>query len=208
MNIVDVNDLTILQGKTFSQVFMWESKPIVRKPISTISLAGGSPVLGVAGHGMVNGQRCVVFGAKGMTQINCPSVKPRKSHYTEATVLDADTIELNAINPYDDSGRVWSAYVSGGFLQYNTLPSLSGFTARMSVKDRVGGTELFRFDTTNSRIVIDTAAKTILLTATDEDTEALTFRSGTYDLEMVSATGAVTAISTGAVTVTREVTTT
>lgn len=56
MTPIDINDLTTLQGKTFRQPFMWESKPIVRKPITAISLAGGSPVLTAAGHGAVNGQ--------------------------------------------------------------------------------------------------------------------------------------------------------
>lgn len=208
MASIDTNNLTILQGKTFHQVFMWESKPIVRKPITAISLAGGSPALAVTGHGALNGQRVVVMGAKGMPQINCQNQTPRKSDYTEATVLDADTIELNAINPYDDTGRVWPAYTTGGFLQYNTLPSLAGFTARMDIKDRVGGTELFSLTTENARIVIDTAAKTILLTIIATDTEAMTFKKGVYDLEMVSASGVVTAISTGTITVSREVTTT
>lgn len=208
MTPIDINDLTILQGKTFRQTFMWESKPIVRKPITAISLAGGSPVLSVTGHGVVNGQRVVVMGAKGMPQINCPNQTPRKSDYVEATVLDVDTVELNSVNPYDDSGRVWPAYTSGGFLQYNTLTSLAGFTARMSIKDRVGGTELFRLTTENARIVIDNVAMTILLTISATDTEALAFKKGVYDLEMVSATGVVTAISTGAITVSREVTTT
>lgn len=204
---IDTNDLTILQGKTFSQVFMWEEKPVVRKPITAISLAGGSPVLSVTGHGMLNGQRCLVMGAKGMPQINCPTSKPRKNDYVEATVLDADTVELNAINPYDDAGRVWPAYTSGGFLQYNTLVNLTGYTARMDIKDRVGGTELFSLTTENARIVIDTAAKTIMLTIPATDTELMTFKKGVYDLEMVSATGVVTAISIGTITVSREVTT-
>lgn len=208
MATIDTNNLTILQGKTFSQVFMWEEKPVVRKPITAISLAGGSPAIEATGHGMVNGQRCLVYGAKGMVQINCPNAKPRKSDYVEATVLDADTVELNSINPYDDSGRVWPAYTSGGFLQYNTLANLTSFTARMDIKDRVGGTELFSLTTENARIVIDAAAKTVLLTIPAADTELLTFKTGVYDLEMVSALGVVTAISTGTITVSREVTTT
>ena len=207
MAAIDTNNLTILQGKTFRQVFMWETKPVVRKPITAISLAGGSPALSVTGHGAVNGQRVVVMGAKGMPQINCPNNPPRKNDYVEATVLDIDTIELNSVNPYDESGRVWPAYTSGGFLQYNTLPSLTGFTARMSIKDRVGGTQLFSLTTENARIVIDDVTKTILLTISATDTEAMTFKKGVYDLEMVSAAGVVTAISTGTITVSSEVTT-
>lgn len=204
---IPVNDLTILQGKTFSQVFMWEQKPIVRKPISAISLSSGAPVLSVASHGALAGQRVVVFGAKGMVNINCPNIKPGKSDYVEATVVDANTVELNSINPYDDNGRVWPAYTTGGFLQYNTLADLTGFTARMSIKDRIGGTVLFSLTTENGRIVIDNVAKTVMLTISATDTEAMTFKSGVYDIEMVSSTSVVTAISTGTVTLSREVTT-
>ena len=39
------------------------------------------------------------------------------------------------------------------------------------------------------------------------DTDDFTWKTGVYDLEMVSAAGAVTAILTGKVSVTREVTT-
>lgn len=207
MATIDTNDLTILQGKTYRQVFMWEDKPVVRKPITAISLATGAPVLSVTGHGMVNGQRCVVMGAKGMPQINSANNHPRKSDFVEGTVLSADSVELNSVNPYDDSGRVWPAYTSGGFLQFNTLVDLTGYTARMSIKDRVGGTVLFSLTTENSRIVISPSAKTVTLSIAAADTESMTFKKGVYDLEMVSALGVVTAISTGTITVSREVTT-
>lgn len=208
MASIETNDLTILQGKTFRQVFMWEQKPIVRKAITAVSLATGAPVITAAAHGVVNGQRVTVFGCKGMVQLNAKNNPPRSADYREATVLDADRVELNTVDPYDESGRVWPAYTSGGFLQYNTLADLAGYTARMTIKDRVGGTELFSLTTENARIVLDAINKTILLSITDEDTALMTFKRGVYDLEMVSSTGTVTGISTGTVTVTREVTTT
>lgn len=212
MTTIDVNDLTIVQGKTYRQGFQWGQKPIVRKPITGISLASGAPVITAAAHGMPNGWKCVVFGAEGMTQVNCPNRTPRKSDYREGLVLDADHVELNEVNPYDERGRLWPSWTGGGFLQYMTPVSLTGFAARMSLKDKVGGTEMFRFDSVvapaNGLIEIDDATKTILLSATDAQTAALEARRYVYDLEMVSALGGVTAISTGTVTVSTEVTTT
>lgn len=211
MATIDVNDLTIVKGKTYRQVFHWAQKPIIRKPITGISLASGAPVLHVVGHGMPNGWKNVVLGVEGMVEINAPRVI-RKSDYREGLVLDSDHVELNEVNPYDERGRVWSPYTGGGFLQYLTPASLSGYSARMSLKDKVGGTEVFRFDSVanpaNGLIELNDTDKTILLSATDVQTAGLTARRYVYDLEMVSALGVVTAISTGTVTVSTEVTTT
>lgn len=196
-------DLTIVQGKTFTLPIRWEEKPIVYKAITNITRTAPA-VITAATHGLVNGWRCAVVSVKGMTEINAEDPnKLRDSDYHEATVIDADTVELNDINAAD-----FRAYASGGYLQYNTPVDLAGFTARMSIKDKKGGTELFRLDSTNARIVIDNVAKTITLTISATDTAALTWLRGVYDLEMVSGTGVVTAILTGNVAVSREVTTT
>lgn len=212
MSTIEVNDLTIVQGKTYRQMFRWQEKPIIRKPITGISFATGAPVLLVVGHGMTNGWPGAVMGVEGPTQLNSKNRPPRKSDYHEALVLDSDHVELNEVDPFDERGRVWPAWVAGGFIQYYTPANLTGYTARMSLKDKVGGTERFRFDTSgapaNGVITLDNTAKTILLSATDAQTAALTARRYVYDLEMVSDTGVVTAISTGTVTVSTEVTTT
>jgi hypothetical protein len=209
---IEVNDLTIAQGKTYQQVFHWEEKPIVRKPITGISFASGAPNIQVVGHGLVSGWGCAVKGVKGPTQLNAVNNPLRKTDYHEATVLDSDNIELNDVDPFDENGKIWPSWVSGGFLQYNTPVNLVGYTARMSLKDKVGGTELFRFDSvagpTTGLITLDNVAKTITLSATDAQTAALVARRDVDDLEMVSALGKVTAISTGVVTVSTEVTTT
>ena len=61
--------------------------------------------------------------------------------------------------------------------------------------------------TENGGIAIDNAAKTITLTISAEDTEAIDWTSGVYDLEMISDTDEVTAILTGRVSVSQEITT-
>lgn len=193
---------TIAKGKTFARVLRWESAPIVYKPISNITQTAPA-VVTATGHGIPNGWRVAITCVKGMTQINAATEPPKDKDYHTATVLTADTVEFNDIN-----AACFKPYVSGGYLQYNTPVDLAGYSARMSIKDKVGGTELFRLDTTNTRILLDNTAKTITLTISATDTAALTFKKGVFDLEMESAGGVVTLLLSGDIVVADEVTTT
>ena len=68
-------------------------------------------------------------------------------------------------------------------------------------------TELLRLSTLDGTIVLDEAACTIRLTIPATVTEALTWRSGVYDLELVSLDGTVTRLLAGKIKVVDEVTT-
>lgn len=198
-------DLTILQGKTFSRVVRWEALPHVYKAISGITQAAPT-VVTATGHGVPNGWRVAVVSAQGMEEINA-STPPKEREYVQATVLTANTIELNTVNSSE-----YSAYTSGGYLQYYTPVDMAGFTARMQVKDKPGGTVLSSTDVDDAplnviTVTIDNAAKTITLNISATNTAALAWKKGVYDLEMVSGTGEVTALLTGSITVTPEVTT-
>lgn len=210
--MADTQDLKITQGKTFSLVVRWETEPVIRKPITAISLASGAPRLSVVAHGIPSGWRSYVTRVEGMKQINAANNPPRETDFHPATVVDAGTVELNDIDPVDDNGRVWSAYTSGGFLCWNTPVDLTGYTSRMKIKDKVGGTVLVStdaLDTPNNvlSIAIDNATKTITLSIPATATDDFAWKTGVYDLEMVSSSGVVTAILSGKVTVTKEVTT-
>jgi hypothetical protein len=195
-------NLSIRQGSTFRFTFRWETAPIVFKPITGI-LAQAPARVTATGHGLVTGWRAAIVSCDGMTQINAEHDPPRASDYKQVTVIDANTIELGSVNAAD-----FDAYSGGGYLRYNTPSDLAGFTARMKIKSRIGGTTYIELTTVNSRIVVDDAAKTITLLLEAADTEALAFTRGVYDLEMVSPTGVVTTIAEGQVRVTREATTT
>ena len=84
---------------------------------------------------------------------------------------------------------------------------LTGYTARLAVKDKIGGTVLLSLTTENNGIVIDNAKKTITLTVEATATDDFTWTRGVYDLELISPAGVVTALITGRVSVTKEVTT-
>ena len=200
-------DFEILIGSTWGYVIRWGTTPIVRKPITNIDLSLGAPRLSVSSHGLFEGWGVAVYGVKSPRQINAVNNPPEGSDYHSATVIDTGTIELNDVTPVDENGHEWPAYTSGGFIQYDTPVDLTGYTARMSIKDKIGGAVLHSLTTENGGITIDTAAKTILLSIPAATTEDFTWSRGVYDLEMVSATGKVTRIISGRVVLSREVTT-
>ena len=200
--------LTITRGKTLSLVVRWETEPIKRVPITGISFASGAPRITAVGHGVPDGWRCCVTMAKGPTKLNAQDNPPSDDDYHKALVISADVVEFNELSPVDDQGREWPAWVSGGFLCYNTPADLTGYIARMSIKDKVGGTVLLRLTTENGGIIIDPAAYTITLYISSADTAALTWKKGVFDLELESPAGFVPpAILYGDVVVGTEVTT-
>lgn len=209
------NDITILQGRTFTLVLRWETEPVVKKPITGISFASGSPRLTVVGHGMTDGWRAAVAGVKGPKQLNAAAIPPRSDDYHPATVVSADEVEFNDIIPVDDGGNEWPAYASGGFLIYNTPASLAGYASRMKIKDKVGGTVLASTEADDTplnilHVAVNDTAKTITLTIAAADTEDLSWTRSNcvYDLEMVSSDPepVVTALLTGKVFLSKEVT--
>lgn len=183
-------EILIQKGKTFSLVVRWETEPIVRKAITAISLATGAPRLTISSHGITDGWNGTVYGVEGMKQINDVGVQ-------QLTVIDSNTIELNGVTPIDDNGKMWSAYTSGGFVKFYTPKSLSGYTARMDIKDKIGGTVWASSEIADTPydiidIALDDVAKTITLTIDAVDTAALTAKKGVADLELVSSGGVVT----------------
>jgi hypothetical protein len=195
-------NLVFRQGETFLRVIRWETKPFIYKPITAISKA--APVaITATGHGLKTGWRAAVVSVQGMTEINAPNSPPRDSDYHLVTATSNDIVSLNEVNSSE-----YSTYTSGGYLQYYTPVDLAGYSARMTVKNKVGGTVLLSLTSglPDNRIAIDNTEHTITLTVSAADTDDLTFAAGVYDLEMVSPTGAVTTIFYGSVTVTKEVT--
>lgn len=199
-------DLTIQQGKTFPQVVRWEVSPVVYKPITGISQTAPARITAV-GHDVAEGWRIAVVSVKGMTAINAGDPVKDKD-YHPATVIGADTIDLNDVNAAN-----FKAYTSGGYVQYNTPASLAGFAARMKIKNKIGGTVLASTEAGDTPldiidIALDDALHTITISISATDTAALTWTKGVYDLELVSAAGVVTAILYGSIAVSKEVTTT
>ena len=185
-----MKDVLISKGKTFSLIVRWETEPIIRKAITAVSLVSGAPRLTVTSHGAPDGWRGMPYAVEGMKQLN-------DIGYQSMTVIDANTIEFNSVTPVDDNGRVWPAYTSGGFLMFYTPQSLSGYTARIDIKDKIGGTVWASSEVADTpydiiNAVVDDATKTITLTIDAADTALLTAKKGVADLELVSSGGVVT----------------
>ena len=195
-------DLKITQGSTFTQVVRWEVEPYVTAAIESMTKASPVVITTQDAHGLVNGWNVAVVGARGMVELNAKFNPPRGRDFRRATVIDSDTVAFNGI-----SSALFRTYTTGGFLQWLTPKDLTDYTARLTIKDYVGGTALLELTTENGGIAIDNAAKTITLTISAEDTEAIDWTSGVYDLEMISDTDEVTAILTGRVSVSQEITT-
>lgn len=196
-------DIIIEQGRTFRLVVRWENEKIIYKAITAVAQA--APVsITATGHNIPDGWNVAVTSVRGMTQLNTINAPPKERDYVPATVTGTDTIELNSVN-----AASYSAYTSGGYVQYYEPHDLATASPRMKIKDKVGGTTLLTSEglTTTITLSVDNSAKTITVVIDADVTEALTWTKGVFDLEVEEGT-VVYALLTGAVSVTKEVTTT
>jgi hypothetical protein len=187
-------NLKIYQGSTFLQILRWESATKVYIPIFNITKS--APVVITAPeHSLPVGWRTKVTNVSGMKEINSTET------YHIVTDRTDDNVTLNQIN-----SLAYSAYTSGGVLEYNQPVDLAGYTARMQIRAKLTSPDVIHELTTqNSGIILDNILKTITLTIPDEVTEQLNFVTGVYNLELIKE-GAVLNFATGNVTLQREVT--
>ena len=203
-------DISILQGSTFSIPVRWmNGDQIIRKPITSISVASGAPRLTVVGHDCPNGWPTAVTLVKGMTPINAKNAEPKGADYRVTTVIDTDTLEYNAISPVDDNGREWPAYTTGGFVQWYAPFDLTGKSASMVIYDKKGGTVLASTEAAHAPLdvitaTVDTANKAITYSIKSSDTATFAWKKGVYEAEVYSNADDKQRIAEGEVTISRE----
>lgn len=164
----------IYQGATFNEVLRWESSTKVYTPITNITQAAPM-VVTAAGHGAIVGWRAKVTNVLGMKDANM-------SDYVVITGATNNEVTFNSINAVG-----YSAYTSGGILEYNQPNSLSGVTARMQIREKLSSTTTIKELTTeNSGIAIDDTLKTIIMNINATDTAAFTFKTAVYSMELIS----------------------
>jgi hypothetical protein len=191
------SEILIQKGKTYVEDIYWEDRDtLVQKPITSMSIANGAPRLGCAGHGLVSGWRVFLARFRQPKQINAENNPPRDGDWHVVSVVDPDTFDLPLLVPVDDSGREWPAYTGGGFVQYYAPQDLTGYTARMDMVDREGGTVLLSSEAAHDPLnvivlTVDPAKKKTVMEIPPTATAAITFRKALTDLEMVSPTGFV-----------------
>ena len=196
-------DLTILKGDTFTLVerLSLETTPYIYKAITGITKAGPA-VITSAAHGIKAGWRVAVVNVGGMRQIKSKNWPPRSTDFHLATAVDTNTVTLNDVDSTD-----YTAFTSGGSLVYWTPRSIASCTARMMIRATAEATATLDSLVSPTDIVLDDTEHTVSVSISATDTAAYTFTQGVYDLELiVTATGVVTKLLSGDVTILPEVT--
>ena len=184
----------VYQGSTFRQVLRWESSAKTYVPITNITKTAPVVVTAVA-HAAPLGWRAKITGVGGMKELN------DSENYRLITARTADTVTFNEIN-----AAGYTAYTSGGVLEYNTPIDLTGYTARMQIRSSLdSSTVIQELTTANSGVIIDNTYKTITVVLTAAQTAALTFSSAVYSLELVVGSEVYT-FCTGTLTLVKEIT--
>lgn len=188
----------VYQGSSFQEVLRWESETKVYAPISNISKAAPCVITTSAPHNVPLNWRVRVVGAGGMKEINSPN----EDIYYLATAVTNNTITLNQIN-----SLTYTAYTSGGVVQYNTPVSLTGYTAQMQIRESVdSSTVIHEMTSTNGGVVFNIADNTIFLNIPASVTRNFNFDTAVYSLELTNNSGTVIPFLVGNMTLIREVT--
>lgn len=194
--------LKIQKGSTWARVVLWGVSPYIYKLITGVPQL--APLrLTVVGHGLTDDWRVAITDVRGMVELNSEANVPFISEYHQARVIDADTIEINDIDALS-----FHDYVSGGAIRFLTPVDLTGYTARMDIREKTGGTLILSMTTTDGDIVISVLENKIFITITAADTGAVTQRRGVFSVEVEAAGGGVTQLMSGNVEFIEEVTTT
>lgn len=187
----------IYQGGTFQETFRWESETKVYVPISSIAKSAPCVITTSQAHNLPTGWRFRVVGAGGMKEINSVGEDYHLSTLTPTTT----TVEINQVN-----SLAYTAYTSGGVIEFNQPVSLAGFAARMQIRETVDSSTVIHEATTqNSQIVIDDVNKTIQITLLANITQTFNFPTAVYSLELYNGNNVIPFIN-GNLTLVQEVT--
>lgn len=188
----------IYQGSTFQETLRWESETKTYVPISAITRDAPCTITTTA-HTIPVGWRIRVANVAGMKEINTTS----DDAYYLVTAKTSTTITLNKVNSLG-----YTAYTSGGVVEYNTPVPLTGYTALMQIRETLDSTTVIHQMTSaaGGGIQINTSDSTIFLTIPASITTNFTFDSAVYSLELTNSSGVVTPFMAGNLTLVREVT--
>lgn len=189
----DERDFTVQSGETWHPTVRWGTGVLTTVAITAITMAAPAAIT-ATGHGVPNGWPVAVVGVTGMTQINATRYPPQGADWHDATVPNANTIELNDVSSAD-----YNAYASGGFVVYDTPKDLTGVSCTLTIYDNPEhtGTPLATL-TSPTGITIETTLKTITPLL---QTAALTWSLGYYRLLATELSGVVTELLRGTITI-------
>jgi hypothetical protein len=189
-------DLTINQGETFSKAINWYGGGKVCKAIE--DLTPGCPTqITITGHGLPSVSDTPVFikhvkGARSANTDPDPAI---------ATYIDADTFWADV----DTFGEPYDA--NTGVVTYFAPKDLSGWTARMHIREEVDSTTtIHEMTSVGGDISISTNDAKITMTISATDTAAFDFDQAVYDLELLDGSSNVTRLIEGKIELIKEVT--
>ena len=194
-------DLDMEQGATFNYTFHWYAGGKFMAPIEEITV--GYPTrIKVTAHGLPSVSDTPVILSGIITDGKDGSIL--NSHDTgieEAIYIDADYFDM----PQSTVGQEWCK--GSGELTYHTPSDITGFTARMHIREKWHSiTPIVELTTENGGITLTVEDASIELTLLPAATALYTFNKAVYDIELISPGGEVTRIIEGTITLYKEVT--
>lgn len=212
-----VLNLTVPQGKTWSEVLRWAQPDVAFRAFASsgaiVQLAPLRIKTEVA-HDMPDGWSCRITNVVGMVQLNDRDFVVKK--------ISDDTVEISEIiDSVDDNGRPckiirqlnaagYSAYVSGGYLEYHLPVDLAGMTMAWQGRKAFDATaKEFDFSTTlsanGSGLVLDNVLKTVTLQVAALDSAPWIFDQIVHEIEVTDAAGKKPPFAAGRFELSREV---
>lgn len=192
-------NLTIKRGTTFTRRVRWESRTLAYRPITAVTQTGALQ-LSVTAHGIPEGWPAALMNAKGgIAELNAEYNPPRDSDFHVASVVDADTVEFNAIN-----GANYKPWTSGGQIVFYLPENLASYgVARCQLRTSFAPDGVLLYEAAPE---IDVTNYAVELAFPAADSAAWTFDRAVYDLEVEDADGKVQTLLFGEITVDGEVT--
>lgn len=175
--------LTIRKGSAENIPIRVESDAWSYANISAV--AQSAPLRMTVSEAPPDGWRAAIMNVRSVGDFAAQNNPPKDADLRAVTVIDATTVEFNAIN-----GAGFRAFTGTGQLAWRTPLDLNLYVgARMNVRDKVGGALVANWSTDTSELEIDAANKALWLRLDDSVTEALTAGSKVFDIELIRTGG-------------------
>lgn len=172
----------IYQGSTFQEVYRWESQTKVYVPVQSITKSAPCVVATSEPHNIPQGWRIRVVGVGGMKEINSTA-----EQYQIATSVTSDTITINQINSLQ-----YTAYTSGGVVEYGEPVNLADYSARMQIRETVDSPQVIYEATSESgQVLLNNLTKTITITLLGNVTSEFNFTTAVYSVELYSGNNVI-----------------
>ena len=186
----------IYQGSTFQETYRWESETKVYAPISAIAKSAPCVITTAQPHQLPVGWRFKVAGG-GMKELY-----PTSDTYHIATTTTSTSVTVNQVN-----SLAYTAYTSGGVIEYNQPVDLANYSARMQIRETVDSpTVIYEATSAMGQIALNNTSKTITITILGNVTQTFNFSTAVYSVELFDSANNVLSFLVGNLTLVPEVT--